>query len=172
MDITKRATTKKTNKLDDLGVADNLSMEARVILQNFASEFIEGCFNRQSPILCAWCMVLSYQKAFLSALLKDIRSERPKITEKDHVRLLFMTKWFLEFFLAMRSKEQKSNVGEDKWDFGLVAEVTERSWIIWVLKRMREAVEEKVRRRVCAFNYISLGDIHIQLRKVILTINV
>lgn len=96
-------------------------------------------------------MVLNYQKAFLSALLKDIRSERPKITEKDNLRLLFVTKWFLEFFLAMRSKEQKSNVGEDKWNFGLVAEVTERSWIIWVLKRMREAVEEKVRCRFCNF---------------------
>jgi len=53
MDITKRKTTKKANKLDDLGVADNLSMEARVVLQKFASEFVEGCFNRQSPILCA-----------------------------------------------------------------------------------------------------------------------
>jgi replication fork protection complex subunit Tof1/Swi1 len=100
-------------------------------------------------------LVLIYQKAFLSALLKDIRSERPKITDKDNLRLLFVTKWFLEFFLAMRSKEQKSNVGEDKWNFGLVAEVTERSWIIWVLKRMREAVEEKVRCRFCDFILIT-----------------
>lgn len=30
------------------------------------------------------------------------------------------------------------------WDYGLVAEVTERSWIVWILKRMREAVESKV----------------------------
>ena len=75
-------------------------------------------------------------------LLKDIRSERPKITEKDNLRLLYVTKWFLEFFLAMRGKEQD---GQEKWSFGLIAEVTERSWIIWVLKRMREAVEEKVR---------------------------
>lgn len=28
--------------------------------------------------------------------------------------------------------------------FGLIAEVIERGWIVWVLKRMREAVEEKV----------------------------
>ena len=31
------------------------------------------------------------------------------------------------------------------WGFGLIAEVIERGWIVWVLKRMREAVEEKVR---------------------------
>jgi hypothetical protein len=33
---------------------------------------------------------------------------------------------------------------ERRWEFGLVAEVIERGWIVWVLKRMREAVEEKV----------------------------
>ena len=84
-------------------------------------------------------------QAFLSMLLKDIKSERPKITEKDNLRLLYVTKWFLEFFLAMQCKEQEEKIGEEKWSFGLIAEVTERSWIIWVLKRMREAVEEKVR---------------------------
>ena len=78
-------------------------------------------------------------------MLKDIRSERAKITEKDNLRLLYMTKWFLEFFLLMRVKEQANRTGEETWSFGLIGEVTERSWIIWVLKRMREAVEEKVR---------------------------
>lgn len=78
-------------------------------------------------------------------MLKDIRSERAKITEKDNLRLLYMTKWFLEFFLLMRVKEQAKRTGEETWSFGLIGEVTERSWIIWVLKRMREAVEEKVR---------------------------
>lgn len=51
----------------------------------------------------------------------------------------------------MRSKEQQAKSGHDKWNFGLVAEVTERSWIIWVLKRMREAVEEKVRCSIPVF---------------------
>jgi replication fork protection complex subunit Tof1/Swi1 len=78
-------------------------------------------------------------------LLKDIKSERPKITEKDNIRLLFITKWFLEFFLSLRAKEKGTvKEGEGKWEFGIIAEVTERGWIIWVLKRMREAVEEKV----------------------------
>lgn len=93
-------------------------------------------------------------QAFLSALLKDIRSERPKITEKDNLRLLYVTKWFLEFFLSMRAKEQEkmkaasrekdNGDAKERWKFGLIAEVTERAWIVWVLKRMREAVEEKV----------------------------
>lgn len=89
--------------------------------------------------------------AFLSALLKDIKSERPKITEKDNLRLLFVTKWFLEFFLASRARAISSPGGADGevWGFGLIAEVIERGWIVWVLKRMREAVEEKV----CVFAF-------------------
>ncbi|RDB17381.1 Topoisomerase 1-associated factor 1 [Hypsizygus marmoreus] len=125
MDITKRHTAKKGTKTDEMTREDNLSMEARVVLQDLAIEFVEACFN-----------------PFLSALLKDIRSERAKITEKDNLRLLFITKWFLEFFLAMRAKENVKGP-DGKWHFGLIAEVTERSWIVWVLKRMREAVEEK-----------------------------
>ncbi|EEB95453.1 hypothetical protein MPER_05578, partial [Moniliophthora perniciosa FA553] len=75
----------------------------------------------------------------------------PKITDKDNLRLLYVTKWFLEYFLAMRSqhietiknKGQSSAEAFGKWSFGQVAEVVEQSWIIWVLRRMREAVEEK-----------------------------
>lgn len=57
--------------------------------------------------------------------------------------MLFVTKWFLEFFLSSRAKAAAAE--KDKWGFGLVAEVVERGWIVWVLKRMREAVEDKVR---------------------------
>ncbi|KAF9458264.1 timeless protein-domain-containing protein [Collybia nuda] len=132
LDMAKQQKAKKSSTIDELAREDNLSMEARVILQNLAIEFVEACFN---PLI-------STLKAFLSALLKDIRSERAKITEKDNLRLLYVTKWFLEFFLLMRARE-KSASGEGRWRFGLIAEVTERSWIVWVLKRMREAVEEK-----------------------------
>jgi replication fork protection complex subunit Tof1/Swi1 len=47
MDMTKRQKSKKINKIDELTIEDNLSMEARVILQNLASEFVESCFNRR-----------------------------------------------------------------------------------------------------------------------------
>lgn len=147
MDMAKQQKTKKSNMVDELAREDNLSMEARVILQNLAIEFVEACFNRrfsystETRFQALTCILLP--QAFLSALLKDIRSERAKITEKDNLRLLYVTKWFLEFFLLMRARE-KFTGGEERWRFGLIAEVTERSWIVWVLKRMREAVEEKV----------------------------
>ena len=82
-------------------------------------------------------------------MLKDIKSERPKITEKDHLRLLFVTKWFLEYFLAVRTQEKEvgAPTASEPWAFGLVGEVIERGWIVWVLKRMNGAVEEKVRMR-------------------------
>lgn len=88
--------------------------------------------------------------AFVATLLKDIRLERARITEKDKLRLLFVTKFFLDYFLALRAQEQQSQMDKDtsnvdeKWPFGLIAEVMERDWIVWVLKRMREAVDEKV----------------------------
>jgi replication fork protection complex subunit TIMELESS/Tof1/Swi1 len=83
----------------------------------------------------------------LGSLLKDIKSERPKITEKDNLRLLFVTKWFLEFFLAALAKDSKDSVGTGwGWGFELVTEVVDRGWIVWILRRMRGAVEEKVGR--------------------------
>lgn len=122
LDLAKRQKTQKSKIIDELGRDDNLSLDAKLILQNLARTFIEACFN-----------------PFLASLLKDIRAERPKITEKDNLRLLYVAKWFLDFFLCVRAKE-----GPDSpWKFGLIAEVTERAWIVWVLKRMREAVEEK-----------------------------
>ncbi|KAK0205546.1 timeless protein-domain-containing protein [Desarmillaria ectypa] len=121
-DMKKKQTKKRDKVVDELSRTDNLSPEAKIILRQFAVNFLDGSFN-----------------PFLSALIKDIRSERAKITNKDNLRLLYVTKWFLEFFLAMRAKEKDKGV----WRFDLVAEVTERTWIVWVLKRMREASEEK-----------------------------
>ncbi|TFK80719.1 timeless-domain-containing protein [Polyporus arcularius HHB13444] len=112
----------KKSKVDELGRNDNFSLDARVILQNLARSFIEDCFN-----------------SLLSSLLKDIKAERAKITEKDNLRLLYVTKWFLEFFLCERERQSE----DAKWKFGLIAEVTDRAWIVWVLRRMREAQDEK-----------------------------
>ncbi|KAL0947499.1 hypothetical protein HGRIS_013600 [Hohenbuehelia grisea] len=125
IDMTKQQKTKRGKTLDELSREENLSLEARTVLQDLAKDFIEGCFN-----------------PFLASLLKDIRSERAKISEKDNLRLLFVTKWFLDFFLCTKAK----NPGPDdtsSCSYGLVAEVLEREWIIWVLKRMRGAVDEK-----------------------------
>ncbi|KAG1740539.1 timeless protein-domain-containing protein [Suillus paluster] len=125
LDFAKRSKARKSNKIDELAREDNLSVEAKIVLQGFARESLDSSFN-----------------PFLRSLLKDIKSERPKIKEKDHLRLLYITKWFLEFFLISRSNE-KAIEGPRKWNLGLVAEVTDRGWIIWVLKRMRQAMDEK-----------------------------
>lgn len=84
--------------------------------------------------------------AFLASLLKDIRSERPKVTEKDNLRLLFVAKWFIDFFLCARAWDSQSRVSkEDELEFALVVEVIQRSWAGWVIRRMREAWEDKPR---------------------------
>jgi replication fork protection complex subunit Tof1/Swi1 len=94
-------------------------------------------------------------------LIKDIRAERSKVTEKDNLRLLFLSKFFIQFFLAMRERdismspaetsegdgqngEQKKS-DEEKMTLGysLVLEVVQRGWAGWILKRMREAADMK-----------------------------
>lgn len=103
--------------------------------------------------------------AFFSSLIKDIRAERSKVTEKDNLRLLFLSKFFIQFFLAMRERDigqssastaEKSGEGggqdgeqkksdEEKMTLGysLVLEVVQRGWAGWILKRMREAADMK-----------------------------
>ncbi|KAH8827121.1 hypothetical protein DL96DRAFT_1605604 [Flagelloscypha sp. PMI_526] len=130
MDLTKKTGVKKIRTTDELSREENLSVEAKTLLQNLAIEMLDavGAYNEYSV------------QPFWPALLKDIRSERAKITEKDHLRLLYITKWFLEFFLAMKARNKEDSA---RWNFGLIAEVTERAWIVWVLKCMREAVDSK-----------------------------
>ncbi|KAH9046637.1 timeless-domain-containing protein [Lactarius hengduanensis] len=127
IDLSKRQLKQKGKKEDEVSRRDDLSPEARTVLRGLARTFVESCFN-----------------PFLASLLKDIKSERPKITEKDHLRLLFVTKWFLEYFLAVRAQEKEVGApASEPWAFGLVGEVIERGWIVWVLKRMNGAVEDK-----------------------------
>ncbi|KAI0357683.1 timeless-domain-containing protein [Trametes cingulata] len=118
----KKHRASRGKKVDELGRDENFSLDARLVLQTLARAFIESSFN---PLL--------------ASLLKDIKAERAKIAEKDHLRLLFVAKWFLEFFLCERARQPEGS----RWKFGLVAEVIDRGWIVWVLRRMREAQEEK-----------------------------
>jgi replication fork protection complex subunit Tof1/Swi1 len=48
IDSNKRQKGKKANKIDELTREDNLSVEARGVLQNLATEFVQSCFNRAS----------------------------------------------------------------------------------------------------------------------------
>ncbi|CAE6456708.1 unnamed protein product [Rhizoctonia solani] len=133
IDMVKKKRAKKTVRVDEVGVFNPLSSEAHGALAMFAGKFVESCFN-----------------TFMSCVLKDIKSERPKYTEKDNLRLLFLTKWFLEFFLLVRENQEKERKqrglfagASELWPFGYVSEVVEHGWAPWVLRRMRAAVEEK-----------------------------
>lgn len=44
--------------------------------------------------------------AFFASVLKDIRMERSKVRDADNLRALFLSRFFLEFFMAMRVKEE------------------------------------------------------------------
>ncbi|KAJ1301303.1 hypothetical protein OPQ81_003705 [Rhizoctonia solani] len=133
IDMVKKKRAKKTVRVNEVGVFNPLSSEALAALAMFAGKFVESCFN-----------------TFMSCVLKDLKSERPKYTEKDNLRLLFLTKWFLEFFLLVRENQEKERKKRalfagalDTWPFGYVSEVVENGWAPWVLRRMRAAVEEK-----------------------------
>ncbi|KAF9516043.1 hypothetical protein BS47DRAFT_1443938 [Hydnum rufescens UP504] len=112
---------------------ESLSVQALSALQKTAIEFLESCFE-----------------PFFSSLLKDIKAERLKITESDNIRLLVVVRWFLEFFLSLRTKEIADDnkfasieYADIQWKFEMVAEVVEKSWIGWVLRRMRMAMDDK-----------------------------
>lgn len=47
MDIGKKQNAKRGTKVDELTREDNLSLEARVVLQTLAVEFVQACFNRE-----------------------------------------------------------------------------------------------------------------------------
>ena len=44
-------------------------------------------------------------KAFFASILKDIRMERSKVRDADNLRALFLSRFFLEFFMTLRVKE-------------------------------------------------------------------
>lgn len=77
--------------------------------------------------------------------------ERIKVRESDTVRFLYLTAFFLEFFLLVYRDDEKRGIShlddEHGHDFGMVAEMTEPHAIGFVTLRMKTALEEKVRRR-------------------------
>lgn len=51
MDIKKRQRALKGNTVDELSREENLSVDARVILQELANEFLRACFNSEFRFL-------------------------------------------------------------------------------------------------------------------------
>ena len=73
--------------------------------------------------------------------------ERAKVREVDNIRYLFLVRFFLEYFLALREYEVSSGIdpaSEDGHDFDLIAEITDPITIGYVALRMKMCLEEEV----------------------------
>ena len=127
LDAGKRSVRVRAAPATEAALADDLTPEARAVMCDFARTLLnEGAFN-----------------AFLTALLKDIRMERSWATG-DRVRLwvLAVVRWTISFFLLDGKDVKEGNAV--KREFGRVAAAAESGFVSWVLRRMREATEEKV----------------------------
>lgn len=72
--------------------------------------------------------------------------ERLKVKESDIIRFLFLSRFFLEFFLLLYAEEKRHGLdpqSEEGHDFDLVAEMTEPQSIGFVMQRMKTALEDK-----------------------------
>ncbi|KAJ7454075.1 timeless protein-domain-containing protein [Mycena galericulata] len=120
LDAGKRPARTRAAPAAEAALADDLTPEARTVLRDFARGLLkEGAFN-----------------AFLSGLLKDIRMERSWATgDRVGMWVLAVVRWTTSFFLLDGSKENR--------EFGRVGAAAESGFVSWVLRRMREATEEK-----------------------------
>ncbi|KAJ7201098.1 timeless protein-domain-containing protein [Mycena pura] len=123
LDAGKRASRTRAAPATEAALADDLVPEARDVLRDFARSLLkEGAFN-----------------AFVTGLLKDIKMERSWATgDRVGMWVLAVVRWTTSFFLLDR-KDEKGK----KHQFGWVAAVAESGFVAWVLRRMRDAAEEK-----------------------------
>ncbi|KWU43381.1 timeless-domain-containing protein, partial [Rhodotorula sp. JG-1b] len=130
LDKVKKIKAKRIRQEDDLAPPTQLRPEAVKVMHDTSKKFVESSFN-----------------PFFSSILRDIRMERLKVRESDTVRFLYLSSFFLEFFLLLYADDEKrgiSHLDEERGhDFGLVAEMTEPHAIGFVTLRMKNALEEK-----------------------------
>jgi replication fork protection complex subunit Tof1/Swi1 len=90
--------------------------------------------------------------AFFQSIMRDIRMERSKIRPTDNLRCLFLARFFMEYFLLLRTKAAAGNDGkvshEDDLALGLVGEIAEMESVRWVVMRMKYTMDDKVSRAV------------------------
>lgn len=154
LDKVKRTRAKRVRQEDDLSPPTQLRPEAVKVMHDTSKKFVESSFNCECPVFRAGHVAspgadTSAAAAFFSSVLRDIRMERLKVRESDTVRFLYLSAFFLEFFLLLYADDEKrgiSHLDEERGhDFGLVAEMTEPHAIGFVALRMKNALEEKVR---------------------------
>ncbi|OCF79113.1 topoisomerase 1-associated factor 1 [Kwoniella mangroviensis CBS 8886] len=126
LDEVKRKRAQKAKKVDELTQIINFSPDAMEALQSLAKSFIESCFN-----------------TFFQSILRDIRMERSKIRPADNVRTFYLTRFFIEYLLVLRHKEEQKGKKEYELSLGLVAEMAEMDSIRWLFSRMKSSMDDK-----------------------------
>ncbi|KAJ7439501.1 timeless protein-domain-containing protein [Mycena latifolia] len=128
LDAAKKPVRVRAAPAAEAALADDLTPEARKVLRDFARALLkEGAFN-----------------AFLTGLLKDIRMERSWATgDRVGLWVLAVVRWTTTFFLVDGKDDKNGKDKGTKREFGRVAAAAESGFVSWVLRRMREAAEEK-----------------------------
>ncbi|KAK4051924.1 Topoisomerase 1-associated factor 1 [Microbotryomycetes sp. JL201] len=129
LDGRKKGKAQKARTDDDLAPPTHLRADAVRCLQNVAVSFIDSAFN-----------------PFFKSVLKDIRLEHLKVQESDTVRFLYLSRFFMEFFLLLYDNEKARGIdpqSDEGHDFDLIAEMTEPQSIGFVVRKMHAAMEEK-----------------------------
>lgn len=72
--------------------------------------------------------------------------ERSKIRETDNIRTFVLSRFFVEYLLALRANEAETKDGFVSEDLalGLVGEMAEMDSVRWVVGRMRLTMDERV----------------------------
>ncbi|WWC73002.1 uncharacterized protein I206_106966 [Kwoniella pini CBS 10737] len=126
LDEVKRKRAQKAKKVDELTQIVNFNPDAMRALQGLAKSFIESCFN-----------------IFFASILRDIRMERSKIRPTDNVRTFYLTRFFVEYLLVLRHKQEEKGQKEYDLSLGLVAEMAEMDSIRWLFSRMKSSMDDK-----------------------------
>ncbi|KAM0788302.1 hypothetical protein ACM66B_001445 [Microbotryomycetes sp. NB124-2] len=129
LDGRKKSKPQKARTDDGLAPPTHLGADALRCLRNVAVSFIDSAFN-----------------PFFASVLKDIRLERLKVQESDTVRFLYLSRFFIEFFMLLYDDEKARGVdpqSDEGHDFDLIAEMTEPQSIGFVVKKMHAAMEDK-----------------------------
>ncbi|WVR08981.1 hypothetical protein IAU60_006041 [Kwoniella sp. DSM 27419] len=126
LDEVKRKRKHRMRKVDDLTVEVNLSPDAMRSLQALAKSFIKSCFN-----------------TFISSILKDIKMERSKIRPTDSIRLFFISRFFIEYLLFIRHKEETEGKKDHDLTLGLVIEMAEIDTVRWLFYRLKTSMDDK-----------------------------
>ncbi|WWC91099.1 uncharacterized protein L201_006040 [Kwoniella dendrophila CBS 6074] len=126
LDEVKRKRAQRMKKVDELTQIINFNPDAMRALQALAKSFIESCFN-----------------VFFQSILRDIRMERSKIRPTDNVRTFYLTRFFIEYLLVLKHKEEQKSEQDHRLSLSLVAEMAEMDSIRWLFSRMKSSMDDK-----------------------------